>query len=126
MRSTAAKCIVAGALAAFIGNARAAEQGACKADVQKLCKDVQPGEGKIVECMKTHQKELSPKCASQMKQVQAGLKQVSNACESDVEKFCWDTPMGKGGIASCLKKHTDELSSECKDAVAKAKAGMKK
>jgi hypothetical protein len=123
--TAAAKCIVAGALLAFVGAARA-EQGACKADVQKLCKDVQPGEGRIVECMKQHQKELSPKCASQMKQVQAGLKQVSQACEPDVEKFCWDTPIGKGGIASCLKKHSDELSSGCKDAVAKAKGAAKK
>jgi hypothetical protein len=112
-----AKVIVAGALLALVGSARA-EQGACKADVEKLCKDVQPGEGRIVECMKAHQKELSPKCASQVKQVKAAAK----ACEGDVERFCWDTPIGKGGIASCLKKHSDELSAGCKDAVAKAKA----
>jgi hypothetical protein len=124
MPSTA-KYIVAGALAAFLGSARA-EQGACKADVEKLCKDVQPGEGRILECMKTHQKELSPKCTAQVKHVQAGLKQVSNACEADVERFCWDTPAGKGGIGSCLKKHSDELSSGCKDAVAKMKSGAKK
>ena len=39
------KCMVAGALAVFFTTA-GAQQGACKEDVEKLCKDVQPGEGK--------------------------------------------------------------------------------
>ena len=50
------------------------------------------------------------------------MKQVSAACEPDVEKFCWEAPIGKGGLASCLKKHSAELSADCKAAVAKAKA----
>lgn len=110
------KVMVAGALAALFTSAQAA-QGGCKADAEKLCKDVQPGEGRVIECLKTHQKELSPKCVDQVKAVKA----ASNACEPDVEKFCWDTPIGKGGIAGCLKKHSAELSAECKAAVSKAK-----
>jgi hypothetical protein len=98
-----------------------AAQGVCKNDVDKLCKDVQPGEGRILECLKTHQKEVSPACATKMKQVKAELKKVSDACEPDIEKFCWDTPMGKGGIAKCLKSHQADLSADCKTAVAHAK-----
>ena len=63
------KCMVAGALAAFFTTA-GAQQGACKEDVDKLCKDVQPGEGKILACLKSHQSEVSPKCAGHLKQVQ--------------------------------------------------------
>jgi hypothetical protein len=29
--------------------------------------------------------------------------------------------MGKGGVASCLKKHSDDLSADCKTAVASMK-----
>ena len=36
--------------------------GACKADVEKLCPGVQPGEGRLKACMKEHAKELSPEC----------------------------------------------------------------
>jgi hypothetical protein len=116
--------MVAGAVAVFFTTAGAAEQeakGACKADADKLCKDVTPGGGAILECLKKHQSEVSPKCANNLK----ALKQVSNACEPDVEKFCWDTPIGKGGIAGCLKKHAADLSPDCKAAVSKAKEGMK-
>lgn len=115
------RCMVAGAVAALFTTA-GAQQGACKEDVEKLCKDVQPGEGRILECLKTHEKEVSPKCSAHVKQVRQELKKVSNACEPDMEKFCWETPMGKGGIAKCLKQHSAELSPGCKAAVAKAKS----
>ncbi len=124
---TARMLIVGGVVAALFSlfsRADAAQQsqkGACKADVQKLCKDVQPGEGKILECLKTHQAEVSAPCASHIKQVQGAMKQVSQACEPDVEKYCFDAPIGKGGIASCLKKHSNDLSADCKAAVASVK-----
>ena len=35
---------------------------ACDDDVQKLCKDVKPGEGRIVQCLKQHEGELSQAC----------------------------------------------------------------
>jgi cysteine rich repeat protein len=122
------KCLVACAVAAFFTTAAAEQgaQGACKQDVEKLCKDVQPGEGRVLACLEEHQSEVSHKCAGNLKQVKQALKQVSAACEPDIEKFCWNTPIGKGGIAKCLKQHSSELTPDCKDAVAKAKAGAAK
>jgi Cysteine rich repeat len=35
---------------------------ACRADVERLCKDVDPGHGHIRECLKAHQAELSEGC----------------------------------------------------------------
>ena len=40
--------------------------GACKADAEKLCAGVQPGEGRIKECFKQHRKELSPECKKEI------------------------------------------------------------
>ena len=45
------------------GEAREAMQ-ACRGDAQKLCKGVQPGEGRIVQCLKSHQQDLSQGCAA--------------------------------------------------------------
>jgi len=95
--------------------------GACHDDIDRLCKDVQPGEGRVLECLKTHQADVSKPCASGIQQVTAQLKKLSAACEPDIEKFCWDTPMGKGAVAQCLKKHQADLSDGCKSAVAQAK-----
>jgi hypothetical protein len=115
------KLVVAGALAAWGGNAWAITQGACQPDVQKFCADVQPGQGAVLECLDSHKSDLSPKCAGNMTEVRQTLKQFSKACESDVEKYCWDAPAGVQGLASCLKLNKDELSTGCKTAISNAK-----
>ena len=121
------KILLGGAMVALLSSSHALaagqpQKGACKADAQKLCSDVQPGEGRVIECLKTHQADLSPQCATNMKAAEQAVKQMSDACEPDIEKFCFDTTMGKGGVASCLKKHQADLSAGCKDAIAKAKS----
>lgn len=55
------------ALAAFPAPAlaqTAAERAACKADFEKYCPGVQPGGGRIVECLSAHLDELTPQCRS--------------------------------------------------------------
>jgi hypothetical protein len=37
-------------------------QGGCKADIQSLCGSVQPGGGRIRDCMRQHRTELSAAC----------------------------------------------------------------
>ncbi len=39
---------------------------ACEGDAQKYCKDVKPGQGRIVKCLREHEKELSPECRAKM------------------------------------------------------------
>ncbi|MCK9419592.1 MAG: cysteine rich repeat-containing protein [Nitrospirae bacterium] len=39
---------------------------ACKNDMSKFCKDVKPGGGRILQCLKGHENELSPECKAKM------------------------------------------------------------
>ena len=39
---------------------------ACHDDALKFCKDVRPGEGRILQCLKGHQNELSPECKEKL------------------------------------------------------------
>jgi hypothetical protein len=39
---------------------------ACDADAQKFCKDVKPGHGRIIQCLRDHEKELSAGCRAKM------------------------------------------------------------
>lgn len=41
---------------------------ACEADANKHCKDTKPGGGRILQCLKQHEGELSPACKEQMEQ----------------------------------------------------------
>jgi hypothetical protein len=41
---------------------------ACKADMEKYCKDVKPGDGRIMVCMQSNADRLSPECATVMKE----------------------------------------------------------
>jgi hypothetical protein len=40
---------------------------ACRPDVERLCKDVKPGGGRIRECLKAHASELSDTCKAAIK-----------------------------------------------------------
>lgn len=38
----------------------------CKDDMVKFCKGVRPGGGRILQCLKEHEAELSPECKAKM------------------------------------------------------------
>jgi Golgi apparatus protein 1 len=40
---------------------------ACTMDIDRLCKGIEPGRGRIAECLNGHTSELTPACAEQMK-----------------------------------------------------------
>jgi hypothetical protein len=39
----------------------------CKADAEKLCSGIAPGDGKIITCLKQHKNEVSFGCAKALK-----------------------------------------------------------
>ncbi len=92
--------------------------GACLKDAKALCPGVEPGGGKIRDCIKTHIKDLSDECKDVL------VKAVNvKACADDVKKHCADVSAGEGRIETCLKSHVADLSDACKVALANAAAG---
>ena len=89
-------------------------QGPCSDDVAKFCKDVQPGGGRIAQCLKQHDQELSLACKQHAAEVKKRGKEFRAACEDDVLKLCKDVQHGGGRIANCLKQHEQELTPDCK------------
>lgn len=57
------------------GNLLAAEPSFqyCKADVQRLCKGMKPGDGKIMNCLKSHENDLTVGCAKELKALKAKM-----------------------------------------------------
>ena len=89
-------------------------KGACKADVEKFCKGIKPGGGRIWACLKSNDAELSQPCKDHMAMMREKGKEFNQACRADAKKFCKGVPGGKGRIVSCLKSHDAELSDPCK------------
>jgi hypothetical protein len=46
----------------------------CMKDMDRFCKDVQPGAGRIADCMKKHEAQLSPECKAHHGQKNGGDK----------------------------------------------------
>ena len=98
---------------------------ACKADREKFCPGLKPGDGKLGPCMKEHAAELSPECAAAAEAGKQARKAIRANCKADIAKFCADTPKEPGAIGKCFESHASELEPACGDAL-KSRPGAKK
>lgn len=103
----------------------AGETRPCEEDIEQFCKDVRPGGGRILSCLKKHEGELTPVCKNKLQEVQKRLEDAKRICVNDIEKFCKGVQEGEGRIAKCLGEHTSELSSECAERVEWTKSKTK-
>ncbi len=98
-----------------------AMENPCKADFERLCGDVAPGQGRIQDCLKEHKDEISQECKAFLKvkaeEIRDKIEQVADACKGDIERFCKNVEPGEGRILKCLLLHRDSLSKECKSSI---------
>ena len=93
----------------------------CRADIEKFCADVSRGSGRVAECLRQHQSELSPECKARGKEMRERIREAHEECKADISKYCGDVQPGKGHIVSCLRSHDKDLSSECRAAMKPAR-----
>ena len=98
-----------------------AQQKPCASDIKALCAGIQPGEGRIKACIKSHWNDLSPTCQDRLLTVAV----TGKLCKTDVAKFCAGIEPGTGGIRACIKSHMADVSDPCRDAMSEAAAGKK-
>lgn len=95
----------------------------CNADAEKLCKDVEPGEGRVQACLRGKRPQLSWDCQEELFR-----QEVENAddvrlntvlfrkCARDKAKFCADVQYGNARVKECLEDNKDkpDFSAECR------------
>jgi hypothetical protein len=99
----------------------------CKADIEKQCSDVSPGEGRIAACLNSKEDKLSPQCRNSWISAKAKVSEKLDKtelafrkdCGPDVQKFCSNVPSGRGRLMDCLGQHEQDLSGSCKNFQAK-------
>jgi hypothetical protein len=94
---------------------------ACAGDIKTQCAGIQPGEGRIKACIKSHLTDLSPTCEDRVLTVAV----TGKVCKTDVTNLCGGIMPGTGGIRACIKSHMAEVSDPCKDAMSLTAAGKK-
>lgn len=95
----------------------------CKKEIETYCKDVTPGQGRILACLYAHEDKLSGRCeyalydaAAQLERALSALSYLANECSDDLEKFCANIAPGEGRLVDCLEKNAAKVSGRCKQA----------
>ena len=104
----------------------------CKKEIETYCKDVTPGQGRILACLYAHEDKLSGRCeyalydaAAQLERALSALTYLANECSDDLEKFCANIAPGEGRLVDCLEKNAAKVSGRCKQAFQDVGAGLK-
>lgn len=107
---------------------------ACRGDVESLCLDVEPGEGRVHQCLRMHRDELSPKCKQEeMKLAAIEYRDIrlrpklNKLCSEEKAVYCKDTKPGKARVVKCLLENMAEpnFGEDCKEELQKREDAMK-
>jgi hypothetical protein len=103
----------------------------CQTELEGYCKDVTPGDGRILACLYAYGDKLSSTCeyalydaAVQLERAVAAMAYLANECGDDLSQLCSDVAMGQGRLLKCLEKNDSSVSQRCKQAL--KEVGMKK
>src|SRR5512143_4098484 len=103
----------------------------CENELKTYCKDVTPGEGRVLACLYAHEDKLSGQCefalydaAAQLERALNALSYAANECRDDLTKFCSDIKPGGGRLMQCIDKNDAKVSTRCKQAL--KETGLKK
>ena len=114
------KFLIVTALSFGCSMALAQGDGPCAKDRETLCGSVEPGEGRMMKCMKENEDKLSSECKAHREKMKETMKGIHEACHEDMEKFCASEKRGAARM-KCMKKHKDEFSASCKEEMGKHK-----
>ena len=96
----------------------------CMTELETYCKDVTPGQKRVLACLYSYNDKLSGKCeyalydaAIQLERAIAALTYVVSECADDLVELCADVPAGEGRLLECLAENESKVTARCKDAI---------
>jgi hypothetical protein len=103
----------------------------CQQELATICKDVKPGDGRIIACLYAFQDKLTPKCefafydsVSQLDKTLSTLNYAIGECKDDLKKNCAEVKPGEGRLLDCLNKNEAKVTARCNAAL--KDTGLKK
>ena len=96
----------------------------CRQEFETYCKNVTPGDGRLLACLYAYSDKLSNRCeyaiydaATQLERAINALTFLANECRDDLKKYCSGVQPGEGRLAECIAKKKDVISDRCKNAI---------
>ena len=96
----------------------------CQDELKTFCKDVTPGEGRLLACLYAFQDKVSVRCEYalydsiyQLNRTLANASYAVEECADDLQANCTEIKPGEGRLLDCLRHNEAVLSSRCKQAL---------
>lgn len=94
--------------------------GACRADVEKLCADVEREPGAIGKCLEENKSALSDSCKAEQVNIsqkisrkKAEMTKAKSVCKADIEQYCPKSGKNERATMGCLAENRAALSADC-------------
>ena len=104
-------------------------ESACAKDIKKYCRNVTPGEGRMIYCMQAYEDKISPKCVFELEEAATSVLSAADAlkdgviaCKAEITGVCGKTQPGQGRLAACLLANKSTASAGCAEAIKKIEA----
>jgi len=107
---------------------------ACRADVEKHCKDVEPGEGRVHHCLRIKRDIISDRCREEEMKLQAieykdiRLRpKLAKVCSEERSVYCKDVKPGRARVMQCLVENMAKpnFGEECRAELKKREEAVK-
>jgi hypothetical protein len=112
--------VTVGVIGLLASSAAHAEDMPCTEEIRVFCADVQPGGGRILQCLKTNEAKLSPACVKRIEDLLAALSgPVGAACREDWAALCYHprASTDRQAMLQCLEANQANVSAGCQKAM---------
>ncbi len=96
----------------------------CQVELSTFCKEVTPGEGRVLACLYAFADKVSPRCEyalydsmGQLNRTLTNLSYTINECSDDLNAYCSAINPGEGRLLDCLNQNETKVSSRCNTAL---------
>jgi Cysteine rich repeat len=111
--------VALGFFGACISGEVRAQDMPCTEEIRTFCADVQPGGGRILQCLKNNEAKLSPACTARVNDLQGAVSGPLGACRDDWAAYCYHprASTSRQAMIQCLQANQAKVSAGCQKAL---------
>jgi hypothetical protein len=97
----------------------------CNETISKYCKDVVPGNGRIMKCLNDHRDDQNISCKDWIEEQQKSMQELMTVCPEDITRWCRNVSPDKINIYFCLLDNYISLRLDCRSRLGEVRDRLK-